>query len=87
MKSRFFENEAELSGSDEAASDEDVDLREEDDVMMEEEGDQDEMPDDEELIQQIGKAEARALEARIFRELGDVFGRSIFIDATFGKVG
>ena len=36
MKSRFFENEAELSGSDEAASDEDVDLREEDDVMMEE---------------------------------------------------
>ena len=53
VKSRFFENEAELSGSEEG-SDEDVDLREEDDVMMEEEGDQDEMPDDEELIQQIG---------------------------------
>ena len=54
VKSRFFESEAQLSGSGEE-SDEDVDLREEDDVMMAEEGDLDEMPDDEELIEQIGE--------------------------------
>ena len=62
VKSRFFENEAELSGSDEGGSDEDLDLREEDDVMMEEDGDQDELPDDEELIQQIGQSFILTLE-------------------------
>jgi len=90
VKSRFFENEAELSGSDEAPSDEDDDLREEDDVMMEEEGDQDDMPDEEELIEQIGGIHAkreRDEDARRLKVIQDLIFEDGDLDADGGAQG
>ncbi len=49
-----MDEEAELSGS-EVGSDEDLDLDERDDVMEEEAGDQEALPDEEELRNQVGR--------------------------------
>lgn len=52
-KKKFYEEEAELSGS-EVGSDEDLDIDTDEDVL-EEDSDQEELPSDEELQKQINK--------------------------------
>ncbi len=49
-----MDEEAELSGSD-VGSDEDADLDERDDVLEEELGDQEDLPSDDELRNQVGR--------------------------------
>ncbi len=55
IRKDFVDEEASLSGS-EFGSDEDLDLDEKDDVMEEELGDLEDLPSDEELRNQVGRA-------------------------------
>ncbi|XP_013400066.1 claspin [Lingula anatina] len=58
IRKEFVDEEAELSGS-EYDSDENVDLDEKDDIMEHESGDEDALPDDEEIRNQVGRVQLK----------------------------
>ncbi|XP_064604101.1 claspin-like [Liolophura sinensis] len=68
IRREFVEDEAELSGS-EYDSDEDLDIPEEEDILMEEEGDKDINISEEELRNQVGRVHMKKLMDEDHREM------------------